>query len=109
MESVRDMQLAIQLEEKMEIKLGGCEILFYKNARQKNLDNFECLEAFKASRHWCEKLAECFVFEKSVCDIFYVNLGELTRFLRHDTPLVFSCFGWRGVRISARNPYPLEK
>ena len=28
MESVRDMQLAIQLEEKMEIKLGGCEILF---------------------------------------------------------------------------------
>ena len=30
MESLRDMQLAIQLEKKMEIKLGGCEILFKK-------------------------------------------------------------------------------
>ena len=30
MESLRDMQLAIQLEKTMEIKLGGCEILFKK-------------------------------------------------------------------------------
>ena len=31
---------------------------------------------------------------------FKVNLGELTRFLRNNIPLVFSLFGWRGVRIS---------
>ena len=40
-----------------------------KKCVSKKLDNFECLEALKASRHWCEKFAGCFVFEKSVCDI----------------------------------------
>ena len=32
--------------------------------------------------------AECFVSWETVCDVFNVNLGELTRFLRNDTPLV---------------------
>ena len=68
MESVRDMQLAIQLEEKMEIKLGGREILFQK-MRVKN--NSIILNVYKHSKHHATDAKNwgCFVYEKSVCDV----------------------------------------
>ena len=50
MESLRDMQLAIQLE-KMEIKLGGCEILFKKMRIKKIPKILNVKVAYKAPRH----------------------------------------------------------